>query len=494
MEKTNKYYSIIENLVKQHKKFPGYEDILDDIIDDVYSHSEVIINSINNESVIKAYLEKVISTSIITVPKKLNIRPEPSNRMSSASEILLEQKEKKDVNTDYVDRMINGIENSSPVILEEPLTTVDNHSENIEIIEQANDEIISDIEPNQVEEPDITEPEPEEDFSNIDDLVVEAEANEVEPMNLVDSTELSEEDISPEAPNNIGEPLDFANSAELLEEEISVETPSDNSELQETNLDKYLEIENSVEEVVPDEETTDALELVSPEETSEDEAENVIMPDDVENLIVEENTDLIEPEENTELVEENNVVIDTFEDLTPASNDEFESEDVLEPEGDIPESLELVQDDNELELSAPPIEDLDDNDMLNPDLSEDTGDFLQLDDELETETLEPVLDNDVDLALSDNDDEFSEEASSQASPIDYSAFNYVPEIDEKDIDIEGITEELIELNHKRADLNILKVYELKYKENCSVSEIALQLEMSEDRVIETLSEIIAIVV
>ena len=47
MEKTNKYYSIIENLVKQHKKFPGYEDILDDIIDDVYSHSEVIINSIN---------------------------------------------------------------------------------------------------------------------------------------------------------------------------------------------------------------------------------------------------------------------------------------------------------------------------------------------------------------------------------------------------------------------------------------------------------------
>ena len=44
MEKTNKYYSVIENLVKQNRKFQGLEAILDDIIDDVYSHSEVIIN------------------------------------------------------------------------------------------------------------------------------------------------------------------------------------------------------------------------------------------------------------------------------------------------------------------------------------------------------------------------------------------------------------------------------------------------------------------
>ena len=69
MEKTNKYYGIIENIVKKHSKFPGNESLLEEIIDDVYTHSEVIINSINNESVINAYLEKVISTSIITVPK-----------------------------------------------------------------------------------------------------------------------------------------------------------------------------------------------------------------------------------------------------------------------------------------------------------------------------------------------------------------------------------------------------------------------------------------
>ena len=34
MEKENKYYGIIENLVKKHKKFPGLESILEDIRDD----------------------------------------------------------------------------------------------------------------------------------------------------------------------------------------------------------------------------------------------------------------------------------------------------------------------------------------------------------------------------------------------------------------------------------------------------------------------------
>ena len=91
MEKDNKYYSLIENLVRKNRKFPGYEEILEDIINDVYSHSEVIINSINNENVINAYLEKVISTSMITVPKKLNFYPRS-----------------RTVKTELVDRMINS--------------------------------------------------------------------------------------------------------------------------------------------------------------------------------------------------------------------------------------------------------------------------------------------------------------------------------------------------------------------------------------------------
>ena len=72
MDKNNKYYGIIENLVRNHRKFLGLEAILDDIIDDVYNHSKSIIGTIKDDNVIEGYLNKVVSTSIITVPKKMN--------------------------------------------------------------------------------------------------------------------------------------------------------------------------------------------------------------------------------------------------------------------------------------------------------------------------------------------------------------------------------------------------------------------------------------
>ena len=51
---------------------------MDDIIADVLIHSESVIKTINNESVLIAYLEKVVSTSMITVPKRLNFKQERS--------------------------------------------------------------------------------------------------------------------------------------------------------------------------------------------------------------------------------------------------------------------------------------------------------------------------------------------------------------------------------------------------------------------------------
>ena len=74
MEK--KYYDLIIDLIKEHRKFPGCESIIEDIAEDVYSHSKVVIGSITNEEVLISYFKKVISTSIVTVPKKLNINTE----------------------------------------------------------------------------------------------------------------------------------------------------------------------------------------------------------------------------------------------------------------------------------------------------------------------------------------------------------------------------------------------------------------------------------
>ena len=70
----NKYYELIVECIKSHRKFAGLEDILDDIVSDVYEHVNHALTTITDESIINSYIQKVVSTSIITVPKKLGIK------------------------------------------------------------------------------------------------------------------------------------------------------------------------------------------------------------------------------------------------------------------------------------------------------------------------------------------------------------------------------------------------------------------------------------
>ena len=78
-----KYYDLIISLIKKHRKYQGLEAILDDIANDVYEHSKVVIGTISNEEVIESYFNKVISTSIITVPKKMNFNTRVRHRIIS---------------------------------------------------------------------------------------------------------------------------------------------------------------------------------------------------------------------------------------------------------------------------------------------------------------------------------------------------------------------------------------------------------------------------
>ena len=127
MDRDNKYYEIIENLVRNHKKFAGYETIVEDIIDDVYAHSQIVLNSVANPDVINSYLAKVVSTSMITVPKKMNFNKDinhvnistqisENKQIEKVSEPIKEEVSLK-VNNDYVDKMINMAE----VVKEESL-------------------------------------------------------------------------------------------------------------------------------------------------------------------------------------------------------------------------------------------------------------------------------------------------------------------------------------------------------------------------------------
>lgn len=402
MERTNKYYGIIENLVRKHKKFPGYESIIDEIIDDVYSHSEVIINSINNDSVINAYLEKVISTSIITVPKKLKFIKETSKNIVSEAAALPK------VNTELVDRMINTApaEDSRPesLVFE---TICENNTDS----SNSDDELLESLNFEQEDEVDVQE----------DDTEIEALQDEAELIEELENLELpiEEECVSVESPEACeSDSLTF--EEELSENIEPKQILTEEASIEEADVVEEIDLQDAsiIDDAVPE------LDLDSSEEIHEIENVTSDTPDlDINSELLEETSDSIEILED-DLVTEDILSESPVEDTIPSLD---EASDQLEP------------------LEAEDIE-------------------------------EPVLLEDKPIKA-----------------IDFSVFDYTPENDMDMLDVKEVTNEIEELNIKRPELNIIKVFNLKYKEKHSVAEISNELDMNKDSVLEALSEIIAAV-
>ncbi len=518
MEKDNKYYSLIESLVRKHKKFPGYEEILDDIIDDVYSHSEVIINSINNESVINAYLEKVISTSIITVPKRLNFYPksravknELVDKMINASfrqeskaaespveddlsvlddiaveesvdipvqedsagsvyTLSLEEDEPEDVLINQEESVESFKEESilseeSSGFIEEEAESLPEESSVYEAEEQP-EEVSSDVNESLFGEPE-TEPEVKEQPEiNADDAVslLDDSPEEVtfgETVSLIDEPDeaLIEEEISlPEADT----------SDVILSEEqdiLAVELPEENERIEETAVSEEI-LENEDNSLIEENETAAPDEALIADDTVFAEEGNSDFQ--LEEFAQEPDMSEINEAEEVSLSEQDNLAVDE------SVSDDAEVSFDLVPE--FSETAEIEQPEEfDSELPSEELLESSSNDLF---LAEDT---LSLD--LQEEEPAVVLEEDAKAPECD------------FAPTDYSKFNILSSNNEEDIsyDAEEIVEEILNLNNKRPELNISKVYELKYKENQSVPQIANQLEMSEGSVIEALCEIVALV-
>ena len=387
MEKTNKYYSVIEKLVKEHKKYEGSEEFLEDIIDDVYSHSEVVINSIADESVIDAYLSKVVNTSIITVPKRLGKAQAPENK---EPEPIQEIFRRNNVNIELVDKMIN----SAPKKVEE-----------IEDVIPIKDEVIE-------------LPEQEENVSCFEELDVQ--------------TEMSEKDDS----------SDVMELAHLEEGD-----PAEDNEIE---IDK-----------IDEESQEDLIDL--------NEEEAIDFAGDAINEIGEEPHDDL-------IVMEENVTGDAVENIDEKEDDI--SQEILEPVEEL-ESVEEISD-----------ESLDFSEIL-PETSDDTEDLLtpaELDET--SELLE--LDTSDNISFDDTVD-IKSEGPTEFKPTDYSVFNYNPAGNGEEFDEEEIAKSIYYLDRRKPNLNILKVYNLKYKENNSISDIATKLSMEENEVKEAVSELISVV-
>ncbi len=467
MEKTNKYYGVIEDLVKQNRKYQGLEPILDDIIDDVYSHSEVIINSINNDSVIQSYLAKVVSTSVITVPKRLGFQPEVQRKTVDAQQVLenVVHKQEKAVNTVLVDKMINNIafDDKEEPPLEESLSL-----EELEVSEPQTSETTLETASETVNEnKDLL-------ISNDDDKL-EIEAPKIDAQ---DEISVSDNELNVLIGENDNEISDVDAQTEIVNETTESTEPETIQESEQVSLEL-----NDLDEISEEEETqhdtTD--EIQTSEEVDSIELEPVLADDSTLEISDEpllQNDEIeIHDEETLDLQQDDSTNFNSLdiEDLNPVEEDSdtFEANDLEILNSDDTSDVTLdIQDDNNLEL-----------------LETSTADDSPLD-VISDNGLNQIAD--VITTTLENPGNTSSE-NIDFKPTDYSVFSYSTDKYKDDIDAEEIVNEIRDLASKHPELNIIDVYNLKFKDKLTVPQVASELNMSEDNVIEALNELVAIV-
>ena len=270
---------------------------------------------------------------------------------------------------------------------------------------------------------------------------------------------------------------------------------SEDASIEEFN--EGLEVEAPEEDIT--ESSTDFTDLVENTENEEDLA-SFDFSNEIEETNDEENhTELENLDQNSELTASSDIQDDITEILTTDENpDDLEVFGTSQEELALPEEEELnpvISDSDDLidsgnlneDFALNPVED-----ELEEFMPEASGelDLLQGGDISSLEELEPEP-----LFEPEELTEVSPEEPQTFATTDYSKFDFTPENNEPDnnIDIELVAKDLQELANKNPDLNILEIYNMKYKENAQISQIAAKLDLSENKVIDALNEIIAVI-
>ena len=393
----NKYYETIVKLIQNHKKYPGLEAILDDIVTDVQDKAKVVMANVTNTEVVETYLAKIVSSSIITVPKKLNFNTSIQHRIITNNI----------VTTSILDKDLEQKLEANDID-DTPVTLIqDEHQE-----EQLSTTLAAYTEP-----------------------LTEDKAEYIPSISYKDKQENVNVSLVDRMINGVTqEELETDNNSFDINtiESITVEETADEVNIEEINEEETIELTDSIEEL-PDNTIDEKLD------------ETVAIEDDF--------IELIDNEDNEDIALNDEEIIEKTED------------EVINIEEE--ETIELTDSIEELHADIN-IEEFDTSDDYLLDTSDDTNtrDTLTLDN---TEIKE--LDNDTETKLPN-----------------YNIFNYEPKITEYDID--EIMTSLKELDFKKPNAKILEIFNLKYKQNLSVKEIANSLNTEVDFVLETLSEII----
>ena len=545
MEKDNKYYGIIENLIRSHKKFNGYDAILDEIIDDVYKHSESVINTVNDENVVISYLQKIVSVSVITVPKRLGLHTEIKHAKITAEPkeiiqpvevpVAVENADLNDnniqpqpvvedvqkANIEFVDKMINSIASAS---VTGNISETASNSDTTVFTEDETEILDSDSDIEPIVEADVLEiltdnsDQTEEDIKRDLDEHSEDNAENLEPVEELDTFETEQTYEADEISEDNAENLEPVEELDTLETEQTYEADGlfeDNTE----NLEPVEEIdtfeteqtyeadeifEDNTENLEPVEElkTLETEQTYEADEIFEDNTENLEPVEELETLeteqtyeadgLFEDNTENLEPVEELETFEtvtDNMFEEETLEpveetdlaEIEPAAFD-LETGDTVGPEEDI------IAEDNHLEVD------------FNDEMPEESG--LNILSDTQEEGLLDIsdsLDLNEEISLMPTSEIVSEESVEEKKeelsykPMDYSLFNYAPEVHTDTDKIKSIEMKLSDLNSQRPELNIMRIFDLKYKQNLPITKIAEELNIDKQDVISALDEIIELI-
>ena len=509
MEKDSKYYSLIENLIKNHRKYQGCEAILDEIIADVYEHSKTVIASIQNEDVIQSYLQKVVTTSLITVPKRLNFHNElhhrnisvplpaqPKMELPKQDEIIksneeqelshhdlsdneqnfdtntisekevyeLEQEPPIKANNEFVDKMINSIDVDSVLDIQGELNNADDETDEIKQTEDDNDDNILSL----TDEDSYTE---QEDSLEQDDDINDISTEEIEDIQLDDTDDFSIQEL---------DDIVYTEQNEPENEETELQPEQTASEIDLTEDDMQIEEIGEIEEI----EGIEGSDLLTPDiaEENNEEVEQFVSENQSDIELMSDNDDSdteeeqisniaeFEPLETDESVEDNLDIDNSEDEITDDFNDDIDSDyDLYEA------TIGLAEESD---------------DSIKFDLNE-SEELLEHDELNEDDNIELI--NDDSDAESFLENENNEQQHIQYKPVNYSVFNYLPQNTNFENDYDELAKKIINLNNEKPELKILEIFELKYKKCHSIEKIAEELDIEKQDVTKTLNEIIDLI-
>ena len=465
-----KSLNLIETIVVEHKKYHLYESIKDEIINYVFNNAEAVINNVNNEDVLKLYINKLVSTAMVVVPKKLNVKVERKTE-TLALQDLVKSPKKTDLPKDTLivdikmDEQLNEKSEEVDFVKEASLEEDVNNGESFEELVFSDDNESS-----------------RQDDSFEQNIKAYNEEGVIDQQLSADAILLGDdlnENLETEV---IDEPQNF----ELEVDQTLVVNMINGVNQNKTEELEYLDEEKSIdEEDLSNYENLEDLEIVEAnldfsEDSSEENQEDF-------NLDIKNQSDFT-LEENYENPEDEFLMADNNEDSFKES---FEEKSI-----DFQTEQEIINLEDEYENDSEEVSDvmIDDSvEMLECFDEENDLNLLNAEEDviIESEELEPNPIDDNILAEETftedniNNDDYN---SYDNCSLNYECFNYEPT--DVVFDSQDICDKLSVINDKYSELNILKVCEYKFYRKMSISDIAESLNLEVEAVLEALNLIV----